>query len=630
MPAILATALFAVPAACPTSSGEDFTIEVLITTGVQLGEIGEMLTVRDAVVDDEGNWFLELDTVTNGSTGIISGDQMDPVLLSNEGIVTNRLDPQPGPTFFPELTGPDPEYLLTTIEQIAVTDGQLATFITTDFLTPLVPQTSIIARGYTFGGELMLLDDVPVTAPVVGSGVVDTSSIRNALKVLADGRVVTNMSVRLGAVSTDGVYVVDPEDPTNILAAPFVEGSPIPGIGTPTQVPQRDSSVSVSPGGKMVLPVNISGTSSVNNNGRLVFYDPQTEAYTLLAEEGGSSPVEGQSFIDFMNSPTAVNDAGDWFLRGFFNAFEPGLGGTVFIRNNEVFLRGLEFIEVDGHSLQLISTISPTGALDYYLSDDGELLWLGEFVDEATPFEDRALFYEHDVLLRENVTMLDGVTFPDVVLTHLGNPTVTIPGGTFDDVPVVEIGAGLQGFPGFLLPNDGLEANSYSMSPNGRFIIVEVGLEHPVNQERLAAALLIDRHPGGLPADSLQVDTETLSLSAGGAQNFLLDAGSDFAGELYVLGGSMSGTTPGFPLGAVVLPLNFDSYSLATLVSANDLIQNSFSLLDGAGSSAAALVVPAGTQPSLVGVTLNHAYAVLAASGAAVFASNAVSLSLAP
>ena len=124
----------------------------------------------------------------------------------------------------------------------------------------------------------------------------------------------------------------------------------------------------------------------------------------------------------------------------------------------------------------------------------------------------------------------------------------------------------------------------------------------------------------------------SISVVGGGTQSLSLDAGVANAGLFYIIVGSLSGTTPGFLLDGLNLPINIDAYSLVTLSNANSaLFQNTFGALDGSGQAAAAIQIPANTSSSLVGLQMNHAYAVLQVTPSllkGVFTSSAVSLDL--
>ena len=89
---------------------------------------------------------------------------------------------------------------------------------------------------------------------------------------------------------------------------------------------------------------------------------------------------------------------------------------------------------------------------------------------------------------------------------------------------------------------------------------------------------------------------------------FDLIAGSDHAGDLYLVLGSGSGTTPGLTFNGLNLPLNFDGWFTTTISSANSFpFTQTFGTLDANGRSGAAFTLPAGLT-FLVGLHLDHAF----------------------
>lgn len=126
-------------------------------------------------------------------------------------------------------------------------------------------------------------------------------------------------------------------------------------------------------------------------------------------------------------------------------------------------------------------------------------------------------------------------------------------------------------------------------------------------------------------------DSCTLSVSAGGAQNWLLDAGGSVGGQLYFVAGSLSGIA-GIPLGQVVVPLSGDVYTVYSLVHPNEPpLLNSLGALDAGGEASARFAIAGGVLPvSLVGTQAYHAYAVFDGSLSATFASNPTSIFFTP
>jgi hypothetical protein len=120
----------------------------------------------------------------------------------------------------------------------------------------------------------------------------------------------------------------------------------------------------------------------------------------------------------------------------------------------------------------------------------------------------------------------------------------------------------------------------------------------------------------------------TISVTAGGGQSLTLDAGAAHAGRFYALAGS-AGTTPGFRLGNVQIPLNPDIYFAVSLANANSSVfQASMGVLDAQGRGQARVQLPP-LGPRLIGLELFHAFVVHDGTNV-VAASNAVKVRLVP
>ena len=127
-------------------------------------------------------------------------------------------------------------------------------------------------------------------------------------------------------------------------------------------------------------------------------------------------------------------------------------------------------------------------------------------------------------------------------------------------------------------------------------------------------------------------------LAAGGTQTLdLYSPASQFAGQLYLLLGSASGTSPGTPLGSgITLPLNVDAYTLTVAQFAGSgLFPGTVGTIDAEGRASGAINLPAGLSgAALVGLSLDHAYVTIdllaSPSPELTGATNAVSLTLLP
>ena len=122
-----------------------------------------------------------------------------------------------------------------------------------------------------------------------------------------------------------------------------------------------------------------------------------------------------------------------------------------------------------------------------------------------------------------------------------------------------------------------------------------------------------------------------ISLAAGGVQIMQLDAGAEQAGRNYWVGGTTSGTSPGFMLAGLRIPVNPDPYFTATVAHANQgFFTNNLGLLDDQGRASVTLALPPGLDPVLAGMVLNHAYVVFDETLGLTHVSNITSLFLAP
>lgn len=130
---------------------------------------------------------------------------------------------------------------------------------------------------------------------------------------------------------------------------------------------------------------------------------------------------------------------------------------------------------------------------------------------------------------------------------------------------------------------------------------------------------------------SLLASPAELSLASGGAQSLALQAGSERAGELYLVVGSATGSVPGLSAAPIFLPLNWDAYSALSLSQAGQgIFGGTVGFLDAQGAGAAQIGIPPGSNPALVGVELRHAFLTLTSAAELTFASNATSLQLIP
>jgi hypothetical protein len=114
---------------------------------------------------------------------------------------------------------------------------------------------------------------------------------------------------------------------------------------------------------------------------------------------------------------------------------------------------------------------------------------------------------------------------------------------------------------------------------------------------------------GGLTCPALDASPTSLSVISGGTQKLDLQPGPGWEDHWYWVVGSASGTTPGVSIGGQNLPLNLDPYLLYTALQPNQgPLVNTLGTLDSLGRASAQITLPAGSDPVLSGLHLDHAY----------------------
>jgi len=127
-----------------------------------------------------------------------------------------------------------------------------------------------------------------------------------------------------------------------------------------------------------------------------------------------------------------------------------------------------------------------------------------------------------------------------------------------------------------------------------------------------ASPLDVGFHYNGVPlpsaTSSLVQSVSQISVSAGGSVTFTMTAPITAGPSTWVLGGSATGTYPGFYYGGVVVPLIFDGYSAAIL---NGGVLPHFGTLTGGLATTTLTIGPGQLPGSFAGTTLYHAFVVI-------------------
>ncbi|MCA8941339.1 MAG: aryl-sulfate sulfotransferase [Planctomycetes bacterium] len=166
----------------------------------------------------------------------------------------------------------------------------------------------------------------------------------------------------------------------------------------------------------------------------------------------------------------------------------------------------------------------------------------------------------------------------------------------------------------------GFQARVFEVTPSGQTV-----WSHRAPHNIVFQAEYVERAIWG--------DVQQVSRMDGGSVEFDLIAGSRFAGQPYLVLGSVSGTAPGLMVDGLLLPLNVDSYFMTTFSDISSPLFTSMSgTLDANGRATAYFNLPGGILPSLLdGLQFDHAFfAVDAPTWTVVKVSDAVRFEIVP
>ncbi|MEM7202546.1 MAG: aryl-sulfate sulfotransferase [Planctomycetota bacterium] len=243
----------------------------------------------------------------------------------------------------------------------------------------------------------------------------------------------------------------------------------------------------------------------------------------------------------------------------------------------------------------------------------------------GTP-QDQVLFFQHSAKVvperhpgAGNVTIFNNQALPTSEVLEIVLP-INAQGRFF------LLATGVYGPPGPIWRYQSPEFSSSLMSsaerlPNGNTLICS-SFESRIFEVSPAGQVVWEITPGGFGFGfafhstyvrrSIWSDKKTLSTSAGGTVQYDLVAGSPFEDDIYLLLGTVSGTSPGIPFGGKKIPLNPDGYLTYTLsVRGSPLFVAQGGVCDAVGSATTQLVIPPGLFVGLEGLEMHHAFVVI-------------------
>jgi hypothetical protein len=214
----------------------------------------------------------------------------------------------------------------------------------------------------------------------------------------------------------------------------------------------------------------------------------------------------------------------------------------------------------------------------------------------------------------------------------VGEPSAGVSGPSSSGaVALFEEVAGSWGPKGVLLPSDPSSGARFGegIALDGDTLLVSAPGDEDAGTSgfSLAKGAVYAWSVAGQGCPSLTADRYGIDPAVGGTQTLHIAPGVAFAGDLYVMAGSLSGFWPGTPFAGQTIPLNLDVYLAYTLFhGGNPPLSAPFGFLDGAGEATVTVTLPA--DPMLAGLKAHHAFGVADPALKLVHVSNPVPLVL--
>lgn len=319
---------------------------------------------------------------------------------------------------------------------------------------------------------------------------------------------------------------------------------------------------------------SLSRQLAFNNAGQALFLASGQPAQTLYLDQtpliaaNTPSPIPGRNYSSLSSVSADLNDQGDWVAVPLLTGTQAG--NQALIKNGTVLVQ-----KGETHPEIAPFVITSLGSGPVHIDNQGRVLWYAAWSDGSATNE--GWFLDDELIVQEGVTLVNGT------------PIFSITGNS----------------------------RTSDLSDDGGFFLFSGRTDSNHNALFRLRLLPLTGGPG------------SISVAAGGRQDLELCLGSAHAGNLYLVAGSLSGTSPGTPFPSVTVPLNLDAYAQYSVGNVNlPPFENTFGVLDGQGAASAAIdLPPGGAPPGFAGLTAHHAAIVLDPVNASVIdASNPVPL----
>jgi hypothetical protein len=372
---VLASA--AILAAAAASAAPAQTITTLIREGQEVPGVGTVTGVDGYAVNNSGVWVVEADTNNPDTTS-------DLVLLRGGSIYWRENDAFGGAN----VSSWGPHSLNN--------GGDLFGSVN---LRPTSPTDS----GFHFNKTMTLQEGTVSTAAGFSPGTPYIGFFGGKVNDARRAVAVTSVDDPNIATTVDRALMFYTVSPAGALLSETIiakEGDVLPGAGALAlaDVETASNEYDLSQTGEVIWGADLSGTTADN-----AIYRYSAGANTLLAIEGGNSPVAGRTWANLSGPEMSISGNGQHVV---YTGILSGDTTTdnVIVKDDAVFRQ-------EGDNVPGLPQFQFTsfGTAPIQVDDAGNVVWFGDWNDAVTT-QDTGLFYNDTLVVQEGVTQIDGLT----------------------------------------------------------------------------------------------------------------------------------------------------------------------------------------------------------------------------
>lgn len=360
-------------------------VKVLVREGDLVAGVGNVTSIENLAIDDQGTWLVEADTNHVDAA-------KDGVVLRDGALYLRQGDPLPAPAgatigSFDSITLDNQGHSAWNLFLAGTGSTSTDSGVYRDLDLQIQESTLSTAAGFSAGTPYIGWFEVKPSDS--GAYIMVASVDDPAIASTVDRALVLGLPAPGGGLGSELVL--------------WKEGDVLPGqVEFAADFGTGPHSFAINASNQVLFVVDLNGDSAVDGAIYL--------SSVLLAQEGSPSPIAGRNWIGLTAASVDLNDAGDYVHTGSLEG--DAASNLLLVKNGQKLVQ-------EGDSLPDIAPFAITafGSGPVAIDRDGDVVWFGDWNDPDTT-RDTGLFWNDRLLVQEGVTLVGGVVLESISFTQ--------------------------------------------------------------------------------------------------------------------------------------------------------------------------------------------------------------------